>query len=200
MILFFYSQSFSSDKNRFTRNTKAWRLYNEVLTSFNKVKYKSERLLCKTEIKLLQAMDIVSNDHEELMVVVKKLSNEGRNPEFVDVLEPQKYYPNRLLLKIRRLIPPKPSAKASMLFDGKNSILEVTIANFGKSMMENNTISVSSIPWIPIPSKSIEKIKPHEHKSVKWIIQEKVTNHTIKIEFLEKYGFNVYPLEIINYN
>jgi len=206
LVHFFYSLSFSSDRDTLARikqieeNTKAWNLYHDVLTRLKKEKNNSERLLCASEKKVLQAMDIISEDHEALIVYVKKLSSEGRLPGYVDVEEAKEYYPRQLLFEIRRLIPPKPSATASITFDGKNSILEVTIANFGKSMLEKNTILVSSIPSIRIPAKNIEMILPEERKSVKWEIKGKAVNHAITIKFQEKYGFNVYPIKLLNYN
>lgn len=180
---------------------KAWEIYKEAKQAFTDQEnaWDDKKFCLDIEEKLLEAISIISEDTEHLRytIVEKRLvPGKGRWVEYEDVEIPydKKYFPNRLLSKIREKYPPRPWAVVNIIEDdkGKKNI-QVTLENRGATRMDDIRVVIKADFWRYLQAKKISSVKPGENRRLKW---EASDARGLNVEFEEK--FNYVPKKIRN--
>lgn len=178
---------------------KAWEIYEKARKTFSDAEdlRKNKSLCADLEEHLLEAISIVPGDTEALrykLVERRLVPGKGRWVEYEDIDVPytKKYYPNRLLSKVRKKNPPAPWAVVNIIDNnaGGQSIL-VEILNRGETGMDNVEALIKNDFWRYSKTKTISSLEPGQRKQLKWDVS-RVGN--LRVRFAEK--FNYIPVKM----
>lgn len=190
-------------KNAFELYTEANLLYEnlaDIQQKNNKDKYEKYEVL---EAKLMEAINLVPNDTGDLkwsFAEQRLVPGKGRYIEYETVSIPfnEKYYPNRLLSKIRNEASPEAWAVINFLSDKKKdgSVISVKIKNSGVTSLEKIGLN-TNISYFHGSDKQIEILKPGQSEILK--LNPAYPGGCLKelsLSFSEKFHYSPCPMNI----
>lgn len=177
----------------------AWEIYQRARNSYEEMKdgHAEKQRYLRVEKQLIEAIQLFPRDTDELhyeVIEQRLMPGTGRWVEYEDVRIPynRKYFPNRLLSKIRRLFPPRPWAVVHIVETeerGKDVI--VKILNRGSTRMKNIQAVIKNDFQRSSELKTISFLAPGESRQLKWRVRDM---GNCRIRFKEK--FNYAPCDI----
>ncbi|MGM0452463.1 MAG: hypothetical protein ACQERN_04810 [Thermodesulfobacteriota bacterium] len=192
-VLFFLCFTSGTAYGGNAEKRKAYQLYDNAREAYMKTDDgNADKKTClEIEQELIEAIEIVPDDTQRLhyeVVEQRLIPGTGRWVEYEDVRisYDKKYFPNRLLSRIRQRFPPRPMAVINIVDAayGKQSVV-VEIFNRGKTRMENLRVGIRNDSWRS-DSKTISVIKPGERRQLKWTVSE---IGICSIRFKEKFNY-----------